>query len=434
MSDAVISNRIYLKCEVGSELESYLVKNLRREICQQPISPYPKVINNVIRVTPTIVSIPKGCIHHIPEDFKITHKTVKPEVIIPPLNVTLRPNQQECVDFLKASGLVEAKPGWGKTFAGLALAHKHQTKTLIVTTTTIIRDGWIKEIKKYMGFDPGIIGSGKFDTSPPIVVGNIQTIRNRLNVIRDMFGLVIIDEVHRAPAATFTDTLDALRNELSVGLSGTLIRKDMMHIVLPDYFGEVRFIGKDENREEPIIHIYDCDVELSANEFIPWAVKVNELMRNPIYINLINDIFNAYVALGHKVLVVADRVEFLEHHHLANEDKSFLITGKIKGEELRTEIMNAVSEFDGGVGLFATQSIFSEGVSLNELSALILATPISNDPLLEQIIGRIQRSADTKTLQPVVIDINFKGSTGRSQANTRRKFYIEKGWIVKKIN
>ena len=41
--------------------------------------------------------------------------------------------------------------------------------------------------------------------------------------------------------------------------------------------------------------------------------------------------------------------------------------------------------------LYGTQAIFSEGISINVLSCLILGTPINNDPLLTQLIGRIIR-------------------------------------------
>ena len=35
--------------------------------------------------------------------------------------------------------------------------------------------------------------------------------------------------------------------------------------------------------------------------------------------------------------------------------------------------------------LFGTQSIFSEGISIDNLSCLILGTPINNEPLLNSV-------------------------------------------------
>jgi superfamily II DNA or RNA helicase len=79
--------------------------------------------------------------------------------------------------------------------------------------------------------------------------------------------------------------------------------------------------------------------------------------------------------------------------------------------------------------LFGTQSIFSEGISLNELSCLVLGTPVNNEPLLTQLIGRVVRKLDGKR-QPVIVDINLKGKTASRQANARMGYYIREGYEV----
>ena len=58
--------------------------------------------------------------------------------------------------------------------------------------------------------------------------------------------------------------------------------------------------------------------------------------------------------------------------------------------------------------LFGTQAIFSEGISLDALSCLVLGTPVNNEPLLTQLIGRIIRKLPNKK-QPTVVDIHLKG-------------------------
>lgn len=426
MSKAVISDRIYLNCEPGSLLEARLLKNLVYEIYQQG-SDYPLVIKNAYRITPKVMSIPSGRIDLIPEDYIVTDKRTLPSVNLPEPKFTLRPSQQEAVDLLTDNGLVNAPVGFGKSIVGLALAYKLQTKTLIITTTTTIRDMWISEIEKHFGIKAGIMGDGKFNIDSPIVVGNIQTVSRRLDKINAEFGLVIVDEVHRSPATTFTTTLNALRARYKVGLSGTLERKDGMHCVLQDYFGHIKFIGKVENVMTPSVHLYNTGIELNMNEFTPWAQLMTKLMTNPDYKNMVEALVKHYVSIGHKVLVLADRTEFLGDLHLRMSDDSFIITGAVKGSTIRNEIMDAVAALPRGCALFATQSIFSEGVSLNELSAVVLATPINNEPLLEQICGRVQRQAKDKP-EPIIIDLGLIGNTGRKHQNNRKSFYINKGW------
>jgi hypothetical protein len=54
---------------------------------------------------------------------------------------------------------------------------------------------------------------------------------------------------------------------------------------------------------------------------------------------------------------------------------------------------------------------------------------MSNDSLLEQIVGRIQRIFEGK-LNPLVVDINFAGYADKKQNNDRLGLYIRKGWQI----
>lgn len=430
MSKAVISNRIYINCKRGSKLDKELSRKLMYEISQEPVSPYPLIINNMTRINDTVISIPSGATRYIPESYEIIDRTSFPKVRIPEPSFVPRESQQAAIDTFDGCGLVEAPVSYGKTIVGLGIAHKLQTKTLIITTTTTIRDMWVKEIKKWFGFDPGIIGGGKFETDPCIVVGNIQTIRNRHNELATMFGLVLVDEVHRSPAKTFTDTLNSSKAKYKIGLSGTMERKDGLHCVLPDYFGTTRFVGKVENNMEPTAHLYDTGIELNGNEFIPWANKITELYANPTYRAQVLKLCNIYADAGHTVLALCDRTEMLEYLHESTKERSLIINGGVTGEN-RNKVMEAMENKQASI-LFATQSIFSEGVSLNVLSAVILIAPINNKPLHTQICGRVLRLEEGK-LDPVIVDLGLKGNTGRRHRNTRNSLYIDRGWKMQKL-
>ena len=82
--------------------------------------------------------------------------------------------------------------------------------------------------------------------------------------------------------------------------------------------------------------------------------------------------------------------------------------------------------------LFWTQPIFSAGISLNNLSCLILGTPINNEPLLTQLIGRVIRKEENKR-DPVIVDIHLKGNTAKRQASTRMGHYMKQGYQIKQL-
>jgi superfamily II DNA or RNA helicase len=89
---------------------------------------------------------------------------------------------------------------------------------------------------------------------------------------------------------------------------------------------------------------------------------------------------------------------------------------------------------DGKLDIFcASQNIFSEGISQNNLSCLILGSPIgNNESLLEQLVGRVQREDEDK-LVPIVVDIGLGGYTGRNHQKARMAIYAQNGWKVEKM-
>ena len=103
------------------------------------------------------------------------------------------------------------------------------------------------------------------------------------------------------------------------------------------------------------------------------------------------------------------------------------ITGGTTFEE-RTALIEQVESGEKSC-IAGSRQIFSEGISVNILSCVILAAPIANDGLLEQIIGRIQRM-HTDKLNPLVIDMHFSGPSDRKQNNDRLAFYQRKGWDI----
>ena len=176
----------------------------------------------------------------------------------------------------------------------------------------------------------------------------------------------------------------------------------------------------------PKIDILKLPIRFMDGSSIPWANRVNELAYDPEYQNSIAMTASAYAARGHKVLVVSDRVGFLKNCAKLTGDDAVCVTGGVPHEE-RPDIIKQIFK-DKNI-LYGTQSIFSEGISLDILSCLILGTPVNNEPLLTQLIGRIIRNYEGKR-QPTVVDIHLIGNTARRQANARLGHYIKEGYKV----
>jgi superfamily II DNA or RNA helicase len=422
---AVLSNRIYLTAppEQFEQFKKKLTYKVPSKIFGKP----PETKYTIKRAGPGVASLPIGRLDLIPENYEIIDKRICIPAEFPEFKYDLRPNQQFIYDQVKDNCLINANVSWGKTFTAIAIATKLKQKTLIIVHTLFLLEQWKEEIEKCLGITPNLITGGNADAgTSPVTVANIQTLRKHALALKDSFGLVIVDEVHHAPAKEFELTLNTFRARYKIGLSATLKRKDFLHVVLPDYFGKTVYKPPSENLVQPEILMINSGISFSSNMTIPWATKVNELIYRPEYQQLLFDLSNAYAKAGHKVLVVSDRTDLITTLHERIPEESIQVIGTTQNRERLRDYMETSNKINI---CFGALSIFKEGVSWNFLSALILGAPINNNPMLKQLIGRIQRIYPGK-LQPIVADIVLKGSTAKRQAQARAAYYMEEGYRI----
>ena len=426
---AVISNRIYL--QVTDEYKEVLSKELTYTIPSYNPKDPPLVIKNMARIRSGLVTIPVGRMDLIPEGYEIVDTRINMPVELPRFKHDLRSSQKDVYDEVEDNCIINAWVSWGKTFTGLAIAGKLGQKTLVVVHTVPLRNQWTREVENVFGFTPGIIGSGKFNISPPIVIGNTQSLYRNIPRVSKEFGTIILDEMHHVSSPTFSKVIDASYARYKIGLSGTIERKDGKHVVFRDYFGNKVIKPPKENYMTPKVHVYRSDIRFMDGAKTPWATKVTELSYNEEYLHSVAMLAAVYAEKnGHKVLVVSDRVHFLQTCAKLAGDSAICITGEIPHEDRET-LMSKITTGEANI-LFGTQAIFSEGISLDDLSCLILGTPVNNEPLLTQLIGRVIRKKEGKK-NPVVIDIHLKGNTARRQASNRMGYYMKQGYKIQEL-
>lgn len=424
MPKALINSRILLDVteEQAEEIRKKLTYKIPVYSAHDKYNQF-ELIRTFQNVKRGIISIPQGRLDLIPEGHEILERRVEVPIVFPEPKIHLRNQQIWVYEQVSDSCFINAQVGWGKTFAALHIAKKLGQKTLIVVHTIALRDQWIQEVEKLYGFTPDIIGSGKFNLETPIVVTNIQSIVKVIDQVSDKFGTIVIDEAHHCPANTFTLVLDKSKARYRIGLSGTIKRKDGKHIMFPDYFSPTTYIPELVGETmEPRVQVIKSNILLEGGS---WAQKVNNLLYDKAYQAFIVGVAQHYLSIGHCVLLVAERTEFLQNCHSLLSDKMNLIIGETKNrEQLLEEVRDGTKQ-----GIVGTRQIFSEGISINALSCIILASPINNDILLEQLIGRVMRKHPGK-LDPVVVDIHFKGRSARTQNSNRLSFYMLKNWSI----
>ena len=431
MAKAIISNRIYID-NPGILHTKHVINQLTYKIHKNTGSKKftsVETIRNYRSLTSGIISMPQGRFDLIPEGYEIIDKRVLVPVPFPTPKYELREDQLAVYDQVEDTCFINALVGWGKTFTALHIARKFGQKTLVVTHTTSLRDQWRDEIEALFGMQCGIIGSGQFDIEDhAIVVGNVQSIVKHLDKLQKEFGTVILDEAHHCPATTFSETVDTFHARYRIALSGTMTRKDGKHVMFQDYFGTTVYRPPQSNTINPVVHIVKSNIVLKPN--VPWVEKINELTQDDDYRRYISALASYHINNGHSVLVIADRVEFLEKVKEYVGETCLLVTGDTSYEERQYAKEQLLSKAKMCVA--GSRQIFSEGISINILSCVILAVPMSNDSLLEQIVGRIMRPHPGK-LDPIVIDIQFSGWADRKQNTDRLGLYMKKGWETKLV-
>jgi superfamily II DNA or RNA helicase len=426
---AVISDRIYLHCT--PELREELNKELTYKIpSYNPMDP-PIVIKNMATIRKNLVTIPVGRIDLIPKDYEIIDKRVTIPIDFPEYNASLRESQQVVYDDVDDNCIINAWVSWGKTYSALAIASKLKQKTLVVVHTIALRTQWEKKVELLFGFKPGIIGSKQFNIDTPIVIGNIQSLYRNIDKIRKAFGTVILDEMHHVSSNTFSRVIDTNHARYKIGLSGTIERKDGKHVVFRDYFGNTVYKPPKENYLVPTIEVIKTDIRFMDGARIPWANRVTQLTTNEEYIHLVSLLAAAYAAKGHKVLVVSDRVQFLKSCAKRVGSNAVCITGEVSSLD-RDDMLLSLRTPDVDI-VFGIQSIFAEGISEDCLSCLILGTPVNNEPLLTQLIGRVIRELEGK-ITPKIVDIHLIGNTARKQASNRMGYYIKQGYQIRELS
>lgn len=389
-----------------------------------------EIIKNYKLINPDILMIPSGREDLIPEGYVIEDRRIDNFVPFPDPRISPREHQVPVIEEIKGSCFLNAKPGWGKTFTALLAAHKLGRKTLIITHTVALRDQWLKDAETAFGMPVGQIGSGKFDIEDHfIVIGNVQSVSRVVDKIDKEFGLVVMDEGHHAPASTFTGIIDAMHSRFKMALSGTMERLDGKHVLFKDFFGPHVIKPEKANVVDPEVHVIKTNLVLPG-EGEGWSDRMALLLYDPGYQELVVKIAKAYQASGHKVLIPADRVEFLDKVGEYLGETCAVVHGQVAVDREQV-FVDMETKYDYLAG---NRSIFSEGISIPVMSCAILAQPSGNPIMLEQLSARINRQHPTKeTKVPVIVDLHFKGPTASRQNRDRMAFYTSQGWKIKYV-
>jgi len=323
------------------------------------------------------------------------------------------------------SGVVEGRPGSGKTVFSAYITGMTKLKTLILLDNTQLMKQWIEAYEQFTNCtEIGTIQGKKFDTDCSVTIGMVQTFMSKARkggqdrrefyekVREQGYGLVFFDEAHKSSCAPKYALSSLFLNTPNlIGLTATPPHNGLHKILIESIIGTNIALMKDYETI-PKMHFvkYSSQLEKKKRNKILWAYNSKE---GGDYIKLLA-MHNSVIFDDPKWLEVVERIA---RQLVATKHRSIVITSTVKQVEglvkhLQDKGIPAVPfyakkrEFDRDkdVLLVATQKYASAGFDWKELSALVLACPMKGKTSLVQTVGRILRSCIGKE-DPVVYDL-----------------------------
>lgn len=337
-------------------------------------------------------------------------------------SVELYDYQELAVDALATAqgGVLQSKAGSGKTQMGIALIAKLGCKALWLTHTKDLLKQSEDRAAQY--FDRSLFGEiteGKVNIGQGITFATVQTLATQnLNLYRDSFDCIIVDECHRVAgtptaATQFGKVIGSLNARYKYGLSATVHRADGLIIEMFSYLGNIAYTVPDEavadkvmtvwvNRRDTGVHIspecLDTDGTLLYTNLISYLASSTR--RNFL---IANDLANNS---DHYNLILSDRISHLQYlMSLLPAEMCVMVDGSMTSKKAKAERERAIEDMRRGNKryLFATYKLAKEGLDIPRLDRLYLATPQKDYAIIVQSVGRIQRTFEGKT-DPICYD------------------------------
>ena len=373
----------------------------------------------------------------------------------------LRPEQRVVIDTIVKNhsrgiggfGQVDCPPRFGKTVCMAALACHTGLKTLFLchqddlskqAIKTFYDMTNVKELEEEKGYPIiGIVEDltdlDKYDIcfmtyQKLISKKNFKLLKEKY---KDSFGMVLVDEVHKAAAEKYSSVINNFNSYFRLGWSGTIERKDELHIVNEFVLGPV--IASGETAQVPCtVHVVRTNITLPFHPrpgvkrdkmfFIKlFAYLAENQDRN----TLITDYIASFANAGHSSVALTNRVAQADLIvsrlvKLGIAAEAFHAK-KFKNKKAKEECLNRCRS--GETKVLVAYRTMMLGIDVPRWTAVFNLSPIANAPNVFQEVCRVRTPFPGK-VRGYIVDFVDNNMITINCYRARRKEYIKQNFEI----
>lgn len=378
-----------------------------------------------------------------------------------------RPYQAEALEAWKKNrgqGVVVLPTGAGKSYlAQMAMDHWRRSTLVVAPTLDLVRQ-WYDQLRVAFPWDVGVVGGGDYDVQP-VTVTTYDSAFIHMENLGNRFGLVVFDECHHLPGASFSLAARFCLAPFRLGLTATPERADGREALLDELIGPQVYGRSITELTGQYLSDYDVEriyVDLSPQEWHDYqearAVYRDFVMRQGIRVgspggwqeflkrsSMSEDGRTAFKAyLRHKQLAHASpsKLAFVEHlleRHAddrallftANNDMAYdigrrfllpVITHQTRPTE-RSEVLAGLRE--GRWRAVVTSKVLNEGVDVPEANVAVIVSGSGSVREHVQRLGRVLRKQQDK--RAILYELIAEGTSEAFTSQRRREHDAYRG-------
>lgn len=279
-------------------------------------------------------------------------------------------------------------------------------------------------------------GADKDNIDERITISTWQSIKDLPQKWFDQFDAIMGDEVHTFAAKSLISIMTkSVRQDIRIGLSGTLQEEEGTQITLRGLFGPIfRTTTTRElidNKQAAELNIIGIELEYPAEIIKDFKQKKldypGEVDYITTYIPRQRFIANLARSLPGNKLILFKKIEhgkaIFKLLHETDPTKVHFIYGKVDAD-VRNEI-RAIMEQNDGITVVASFKTFATGTNIKNLQYMIFGENTKSIITVLQAVGRALRKSETKT-EATIFDIGDSIVRTKSKQNYAWQHFVKR--------